>query len=788
MATGQAMQVASPSRAVPKMSPAIRVNAANATLLHEQPLSILPRIMFGSSLFCLCVMFVVVMGTFSNWPTRNELEEDDSSLPGVQDSRSAVVTDAPKQAAKVTAAALEGEARRRLAKGNGTKDTVRAAFQEPSSSLPYPPIIESRQQTDNPLSLRLLLTVVVIAILVAAVALVATRVVRTQKGVCATIACRDFAELARRSLNETVPPCENFGHFVCGQWKKRNSAKASTRHMLYATALETLFKSLTSAHNLPRYHSMREQVRAFFSSCSAVSRGERDEIITVRGFLEEAGITWPLVPSNPDVLDTMLYLDLELNWPSILQVRVKKDKHIFKVSIEPAMSFRELVNLRARLSTREERRHYFDVVFRHYGQGVPEEQAYSQVEEVEGLMATKLESVMPRHHESASFEELDTDELYRDSSNWTERLAKRMRIRSSVKYYTSSKPFLVTFFELWSQHGDSRMHLYLSWCAVRFTAPFSNRELLRNHYGLDAEDLMLGQNCLFLSYQIFGDTIFAEFNAEVFTTEVRQDVRDLVLAVRKSFARRLSQSAFTESTSLVANWGTLDRVFFVLECRRHYDLEHAASHLPDMSHSFVINWRIMSQTLRTVNASLGVLEEAVLSGRSLFRLDWNIKDFILSPFALLFPMYDVKLTPAVKYGALGDQIGLATAQLALNHIEQQPSAQFELSLSRQCVKQAFEKHAELPSNAIVELASLSELLDAFAKSGDGDLRISGLVDYTALQTFFIAWCLMRCRATDLYRDEDDPCSPVLRLFEAFADAFQCSPETYMNAKTKCTVL
>ncbi|XP_065296793.1 uncharacterized protein [Dermacentor albipictus] len=120
------MQAASPSRAIPKMSPAIRVNASNATLLHEQPLSILPRIMFGSSLFCLCVMFVVVVGTFTNWPTRNELEQDDSSLPEIQDSRSAVVTDAPKQAAKVTAAALEGEARRRLAKRNGTKDTVKA--------------------------------------------------------------------------------------------------------------------------------------------------------------------------------------------------------------------------------------------------------------------------------------------------------------------------------------------------------------------------------------------------------------------------------------------------------------------------------------------------------------------------------------------------------------------------------------------------------------------------------------------------------------------------------------
>ncbi|XP_049518997.1 uncharacterized protein LOC125943590 [Dermacentor silvarum] len=125
MANGQEMQGASPGRSMAKMSPAIRVHVANAALLQEQPLSIVPRIMFGSSLFCLCVMFVIVMGTFSNWPTRNELDGDDSSPPEVQNSRSAVVTDGPKQAAEATAAALEGEATRRRAKRNGTKGTAR---------------------------------------------------------------------------------------------------------------------------------------------------------------------------------------------------------------------------------------------------------------------------------------------------------------------------------------------------------------------------------------------------------------------------------------------------------------------------------------------------------------------------------------------------------------------------------------------------------------------------------------------------------------------------------------
>ncbi|KAL1427862.1 hypothetical protein MTO96_003194 [Rhipicephalus appendiculatus] len=205
-----------------------------------------------------------------------------------------------------------------------------------------------------------------------------------------------------------------------------------------------------------------------------------------------------------------------------------------------------------------------------------------------------------------------------------------------------------------------------------------------------------------------------------------------------------------------------------------------------MSHSFATNWRVASQRLRALNASVGVLGEEVLSGSSMYRLDPEVVDFILSPFALVFPMYNFELTHAVKYATIGGEVGVASAQLLLGHLAQQPAAQFERTWSHQCVK-AFENHAELASTAIPELASLSSLVDALAESGSNDQRLPGLEDYSALQTFFIAWCLMRCHDVSSRREDDEPCSPVLRLFEAFAHAFQCWPGTYMNPSTKCNV-
>ncbi|KAL1427860.1 hypothetical protein MTO96_003192 [Rhipicephalus appendiculatus] len=126
MAVNQGTPGASAGRVVLRMSPAIRIHAANGQPLNEQPLSLLPRIMFGSALFCVCVMLVIVMGAISNWPSRSELEGEDGSPPAVQDSRAAVATEGPIQGAKVTASSLEGEAKRRRTKSNRTKPFIKA--------------------------------------------------------------------------------------------------------------------------------------------------------------------------------------------------------------------------------------------------------------------------------------------------------------------------------------------------------------------------------------------------------------------------------------------------------------------------------------------------------------------------------------------------------------------------------------------------------------------------------------------------------------------------------------
>ncbi|XP_077512528.1 uncharacterized protein LOC144123595 [Amblyomma americanum] len=97
---------------MPKAPSAIRIQRPNSPVLQEDPPILLPRILFGSALFCLCIMFVAVMAVLKNWPSREELEAEGNS-PEVRagDEAGAGDTGAGGPVA-VTPAALEGSARR----------------------------------------------------------------------------------------------------------------------------------------------------------------------------------------------------------------------------------------------------------------------------------------------------------------------------------------------------------------------------------------------------------------------------------------------------------------------------------------------------------------------------------------------------------------------------------------------------------------------------------------------------------------------------------------------------
>lgn len=622
-----------------------------------------------------------------------------------------------------------------------------------------------------------------LGLLCVVIALGATYLLPWKRTSCTTVACAAFARLLKSSMNRSANPCSNFGHFVCGAWRSHHSEQ-SVRALYYKSSLETLMRAARYVQVPPSHQNAKQQAAALLATCDSVKNGERDEIDIVKRYLAEAGVEWPQRASNPDVLDTILYLDVELNWPAFVRVREWQERGRSVVYITVAQSFYVIMETNSRLSG-DSKRSYFDTLYTHYSGRASNDAAFEEILEVEKVTAP-LASLLER----TKWQPMDEATMFRSADEW--RIALRKRIPTMlpiVEFTTNTAGFLKHFFDTWRLQGDWKMHMCVSWSAVQYAALSASRELLQNNYGKTPEKgFEFRKMCLIMSYQHMGDLVFAGFDEATFFARVRDDVRDIVYAVRRSFMNRLTKKQpLAQKLDMMTHWSSVEGVFAVLEHHRYFDEDAPAPGFPDMNRThFVPNWRKMAKAWRLGAFVRGHLSAKDILSYSFFSVDWLNSDFVLSPFALSFPLYDIELTAALKYGGLGSQVALASAVIFLNRYNHsgQNDSEMAAALRRTlaCIERLLRGLPERRHNIFAEIASLEALVDAFQAGDNSDQReLEGFGDYTATQMFFIAWCFMLCGV------EPDPCSLALRNVRRFSQAFYCARGTFLNPDATCEV-
>ncbi|XP_050025420.2 neprilysin-1-like [Dermacentor andersoni] len=610
---------------------------------------------------------------------------------------------------------------------------------------------------------------------------------------CSTNACAAFAKLLKSSINSSVNPCDSFGRFVCDGWKR--SSALSLRALYYKIALETLMRAAKSMEVPTSHQNAKQQAAALLATCDRVKNGQQDEIEVVKRYLAEAGILWPDRAANPNVLETMLYLDFELNWPAFLHVRPLKDPGRPVVAIEVANSFYSIQEARHRFAG-DNRKSYFDTLYRHYsGRATSDDIAFEEVLEADVATA-------PLGHflEKTPWATISDAAMYTSAADWRHALGRRFghALPAGTPFSTNNVRFVTYFFDLWRRLGERKMHRCLSWYAVQYAGLSANSELLRNNYGKDLKEkgLEFRKLCLVISYNSLGDLVFAGFTEALPFSRVRDDVKELVYAVRRGFTNRIAdRPPFSRNVDFTARWSSVEPVFAVLDHKLYFDYQRPAPGFPDMNRThYVPNWRKLAKAWRSRATVKGKLAVKDILGYGFFSVDWHNVDFVLSPFALSFPLYDAELAPALKYGGLGSQVALASAIVLLHHYEQQARNDSDtaayLRNAHVCVNRSLQGTAQSEGVVLAELASLEALADAFRADGgsDGAFLLGGLERYTALQMFFIAWCFVRCGDQRNVGDdsvEADPCSHILRNVPRVSEAFRCSAGTFLNPDTKC---
>ncbi|KAL1438932.1 hypothetical protein MTO96_047663 [Rhipicephalus appendiculatus] len=170
-----------------------------------------------------------------------------------------------------------------------------------------------------------------------------------KRELCTTASCASFSKLLNDSVNASMNPCDSFGRFVCDGWRSKHTI--SVRESVFRSAIEATVESVSRTAIPDTNQNAGEQTAALFQSCyqslvKADTGPASDEVVLVRAYLAEAGVVWPWVPSDPDVLETSVFLAFELGWPAVLDFRVKDTSaHSSTVIVEPSAGFTRLMAL-----------------------------------------------------------------------------------------------------------------------------------------------------------------------------------------------------------------------------------------------------------------------------------------------------------------------------------------------------------------------------------------------------------------------------------------------------------
>ncbi|KAH9376596.1 hypothetical protein HPB48_005807 [Haemaphysalis longicornis] len=602
---------------------------------------------------------------------------------------------------------------------------------------------------------------------------------------CASPTCTRFAELLAQSVNASINPCDSFGHFVCDGWRSKH--ELSVRQDVFRRALATTEQLVTGAKDTPVNQNAVQQSAALFRSCYVPQDSdEASEMSTVKAYLEEAGVLWPVLPERPDVLETVTFLAFELGWPALLDFKVTKSELLTTLAVEPADSFFYIASAGSHIVSESDKKKHFDALVQQFsGQDVGNV-TFSDVQDAELLMAKRFRDALVPKRKSWELNELNS--IFPAGENWAKVLARR-NVTGELRFTSARSSLVDEFAELWKEYGMNVLHLYISWCAVKYVSVFASRAVRTVSIGINSDNgIARSQFCLGLAYAMVGDAIFAPYSTQVYSSRERTDVANIVYALKKAFTLRLIANE-TFSTAMIAEWALVKDVFKSFDYAREGNLQPPLLGYPDMTASFARNWRNLSRFRYQADAhtTTDSIVKRIMHSEFSVTLK-NSQNFVLLPFALTFPIYGAGMSEAIKYATLGGILARASAEIVLDHYAKHKAARELLNESRRCFTKDTRTMSITPrDDVMLEAISLEVLLDAFeAILQESSTNRQGLGSYSATETFFLSWCLARCAAPRITRSADvDPCSATLRHVQRFSDTFGCQAETSLNPLRKC---
>ncbi|KAL1422737.1 hypothetical protein MTO96_003819 [Rhipicephalus appendiculatus] len=604
----------------------------------------------------------------------------------------------------------------------------------------------------------------------------AAKIVPRGYSVCNSIACSDYSRILRKSMNLSMDPCRSFTRYVCDGW---DDPVYSVRESVYVAMLRRLSQDVRRVHVPVRGQSAVQSASAFYNSCDAILRGDRDELVDVKDLLYRVGVTWPKRDKHPDVLSLLLTTSLVLGWDSVLYVGARKWEK--DVLLTDGRAFWRVVAEYEDLGSYSQRQRYFEYLREKFSRGNGRKVSFSET-----IRAYEAMTVVLVNTDRAGVVILPIARSWLNDVTVNMSLdrtveafgAHNITVNNHSKVIAWGSTFVRAFFDLIRQHGQRAVHTYVSWCTVQIAVLFTNSDLIVNYYGSREKAILRhGVFCLGRVYDVLGDASFFKFVGIALSEKSLADVKTILLSVRHAYRQRIETWSFHDARrTVISNWTSLDMVLAGVISEEHANVPRGET-IPDMTGSFFRNWL----RIGGISQHRG-LRRTVIDSMNMHVTESKKLDFALLPLVFRLPVYDEQLPAAVKYAGLGAQTAEATGELALKRY----SDSDPILEAMKCIGEAPVSQRGDVANVFNEILSIKVLLTALRNSS---LETAGLVNfenYSALQLLLIAWCFLKCeRKFSMFRPV---CDAPLQHIPDFAHEFMCKPGSNLNPHHKCAAL
>ncbi|XP_077522176.1 endothelin-converting enzyme 1-like isoform X1 [Amblyomma americanum] len=623
---------------------------------------------------------------------------------------------------------------------------------------------------------------------------------------CQTDSCYAFRKLLHTQLNKSIEACDDFGAYVCDQWRPQElfarlsdsvlSDMASSWRQIFQAVLERGTSVLPAGR----------KVAAMFNSCLTQSEVHVD---VLKEFMRARGLLWwEYSGRNPPL---QILFDLSFNWNVDLWFAVRLlpntaqgPQRRLSITRSPLIPiWNRVFNLIPRDKFATVYIAMFELLLGN--SSLPTHKQAMSVYISQGAILRRLLESTRSSQSPAFFPLMD---VAKHSSlatpKYMENIINRaLQLHPPFKQddllVLSDSTLLDAVLTAIRDFGDYAVLQHFTWFFMQTYAALAGpRDFLRAVHGSSekAEEVWPRYCAVHTegSYKLMAAALSA---VALFTADERRRIDTYLKVVQQAAAKRTQAAQWLdEETKKVAAEKLLSARTFLWPSKKYLTnegVEEAYKDFPENGTSFVRLWIDSRQSgRRTVGSEAYFEEQQLTSSMSLPYAEYvhMLNAVELAVGAMRPPLYYPRGTKAMLHGGLGYFFARQLTRAVDDEgVKVDPHGRILSSWVSEASGPAFDKRLRgcLAENESVfpEVPALEVAYAAFREDVNPTQELLS-PELSEEQVFFIAACSTSCSKSSAGNAFTGQCNKAVMNFAPFAQAFGCAPGSRMNPEKKCS--